>query len=218
MKKIICLLLSLVTLIGCTLALASCGGDDEEPITLYDIARTSVPTKSVTIVNYTTYNGEKYDGYYSLEKTGDNAIFDFNYYRPITPDEAIELDTTDWIYNFVGKVYYKDGKYSTDGKTYTEMTPPEALFKFNLTESNLTGAVLSEDGKKLEATVTPSNAVAIFGSAIKALGDVKLTVETDGTYLRTVTITYKTQTNASVTVSTSYSYNVITLDFPAQEG
>ncbi len=218
MKKIICLILSLVTLVGCAFALVSCGGDDEEPATLYDIARTSSPTKSVTIVEYTTYSGEEYDGYYALEKEGDNAIFNFNYFRPITPDEAIELDTTDRIYNFVGNIYYKDGKYSTDGVTYTEKAPPEALFKFNLTESNLTGAVMSEDGRKLEATVTPSNAVEIFGSAIKALGDVKLTVETDGTYLRTVTITYKTLTNASVTVATSYSYNAITLDFPAQEG
>ena len=217
MKKILCLILALATLVGSVFALASCGGDDEE-LTLYEIAKTSSPTKTVTIVEYTTYTGDELDGYYSVEKEGGNSIFYYNYNRPLTPEEAIELGTTDRIYNFEGYVYHKDNKYSTDGVTYSDITPDETPFKFNLQENYLTGATLNEEGTRLEATVTASNAIQLFGSALKALGDVQLVVETDGTYLREVTLTYTTVTNATVKVTTSYSYNSITLEFPSQEG
>ncbi len=209
MKKSLCLILVLTLCLGSAFALASCKKGKD----IYDIAAELAPTKTVTSVDYTAANGDDLGAWYTLESDGGDSIFTYEYKRYRTSAEAIEDNDPSTIKTISGKLYCKDGKVSEDGVNWTSSPVPTTI-SLNLAPDKLEGAVISEDGKTLTATITKENAVAVIGTDLAADGALSLTVKSNGTYLTEVVISCTTVEGAAVCVRTSYSYNKLTLEFP----
>ena len=226
MKKTLCLILALLVAVTCALSLASCTQDppsptpdpDRGPIVkdIYQIISESKPTKTVSEVSYTTSRGVKLDALYTLEISGGNSIFKYEYKRFSDPAVEGQLGA-DPIIPVNGAVYFKDGKYSTDGINYTEDIPASHPLTFNIEENKLVDPILSPDGKTLIAIVTPADAALMFGSDLNATGEIVLEVVTEGVNVRLVKLSYTTRTGAEVVINTSYSYGAVTLNFPSQD-
>lgn len=207
MKKLICLLLALV----CSVALFSCGGSDvPAPLAL---AAEAEPTRITTLVSYTSkVNDEdvKLNGNYQMEVNGSDSIFTYSYERMATIQEANDGD----IKTIAGKIYYKDGQYSTDGEEWESEAPTAIRMNLNLKAEYLTDVTVSEDTQTLTAKVSGENIKNVLGiENLGAKGDVSITVKTNGVHLTEVDVAYTTSSDAAVTVRTSYSYNPVTLDF-----
>ena len=211
MKKSLSLILVLTLCIGCVFAMAACGKEEQKSI--YDLAAELAPTKTVTFVDYKAANGDELGGEYILECDGDDSIFTYTYDRYRTAEEAIADGVAEPIKTFTGAVYCKDGKYSGDGVNWGS-SPVATEIKLNLVADKLTGAVISEDGKTLTATLTAENAVAVLGTDLAAEGELAITVTSNGTYLTGITVLCTTKLGAKVRISTSYSYNKLMLVFP----
>ena len=211
MKKILCLILALTLCLGCVIGLASCSEEEERDI--YDLAAELNPTRTTTFIEYTTSAGEKLNGEYVLEVSGEDSIFTYTYDRYRTAEEAVAENNDNPIKTVEGAVYCKDGKYSSDGVVWGS-SPVATEIKFNLDKSKLTDVSISADGKTLTATLTKEQSIAILGTDLAAVDYVDLTVTSNGTYLTGVVVACTTESGAEVTVRTSYSYNKLTLEFP----
>jgi len=182
---------------------------------IYTIIKDSKPTKTVTEVEYKV-GKDVLDGRYVMEVAGENSTFRYEYERladPITDG----LNGEGRIVTVKGFVFYKDGKYSTDGVTYGAVAPTTEPLSFNLTADKLTKAELSKDGKTLTGELTAQAAEAVLGTDLNAHGNILITVTTEGTYLRSVVLNYTTESGATVSIDTSYSYAELTLDFSVAE-
>jgi len=212
MKKITCLILTLVLALGCVLALASCdGGEQKDRLQLLiDMANNSNATKIVTFVEYDNSKDEL-GAKYTTEIEGNDMIFSYEKERYNTVSEGI-LNGEGLIVTEKGTVYYVDGQYyGEDGLAYAD-TPSDVKYTFNITKENLTGAKLAGNNG-FTAELTKEQAVAVFGTDLSAEGNIALEVVTTGLQLTGVKLTYTTVSGATVVVNTSYSYNAINLDF-----
>lgn len=211
MKKLISLVLVLV----CVLALAACAPTaDTGTKDIFALAEAkATPTRIVTGVKYLS-DGTAYEGRYVTESEGQNAIMTYSYQRPARLDEMADSE----MKTVTGKLYYKDGKVSSDGATYETESLGWTGVGFTLVKDALTEIRLSEDGRELTAQVAPANAEQVFGSAIETDGtDILLTVKSNGTHLTAVNIAYTAKSGAQVTIDTSRSYNAVQLDFPSDK-
>ncbi len=218
MKKIISLILTLTLAFSCFAVLTACGDEEEDTSpTVYEIVKTSAPTKIVTMVTFVDANGEDLGGTYTMQIQGEDSIFEYEYRRYRTPEEGVAEGSTDPIKTVSGKVYYKDHLYSSsEGDEWDASATLSSDVKLDLQEAYLTSPTVSEDGTTLTATLTAENALKVFGTDLSANGDIAITVTTNGTNLTGIVLTCTTASGAEVIVRTSYSYNPIELVFPAE--
>ena len=215
MKRIISLILALSCIFALATSLVSCGGTTSAR-DIYAVARESEPTKIVTDVYYQDDNKQKLNGHYVMQIEGNNSIFEYEYNRYRTIEEGVTDGSYDRIKTVSGVVYFKDGKYSTDGEAWDSEAVTALDIKFDLKAEYLTGATVSADGTVLTATVTPENAKKVIGTDL-SVGEnenVYIEVKTNGTNLTFITLTCNTAAGASLKIITSYSYNKLTLEFP----
>lgn len=212
MKKIVCLVLALL----CAFALVSC---DDAADKYIGIVNSSKPTK---IITQTSYNDGSVvlSGRFETVIDGSNTEMKYNYQRYATVEEGVLADDPEgYIKTVEGIVYFKDGKYSTDGENwFTEVPDASALqVSFKLSKKNLGEYEISSDGKTLVATVSSEQAEAILGVNVNATEDgVKIEIVHDGTFLRSISVSYATETAESVNISTSYAYGAVSVSGDAE--
>jgi hypothetical protein len=165
--------------------------------------KNSNPT-TITTATTLDADGETLTGRYSTMLTNDGFVFDYSYqkFSEIGPDAG-----DDRIAVVEGKVYYKNGQYSTDGITWESKAPSVEFLNmsFNLTENTLGGKyTLSADGKTLTATLDSSEVLKVFGMNIDA-DEIDVEIKLQGQYLGNVKITYETRVGTKV-INTSYVY------------
>ncbi len=209
-KRIICLLLAMVFM----LALISCGDnkDPQEPESVLEpFIKMLESSNPKTIRSLTSVNtgDETLSGEYKTEIVSENEyIMNCSqqfYANPQDPD----ADPEQRIVTKTGVISYKDGKYSYDGGDWVAAVPDSIALqvKFSFAEDNLGEYELSTDGKTFTTTLTTEQASAVLGIKVDATDDaVYLTITTDGTYLRNISISYATQNAENISVDTSYSY------------
>ena len=223
MKKILCLLLTLVLSIG----LVSCnliGGKDSDDgngangnqggsvDTIAATVNSSTPTQIVTKVDYTAAGMSTVTSSYVTErdsKTGAEK-FTFHIVRYATVEEMLPSATK----TIEGTVWKNaDGSVTnSNGDSWSAADAVGYLAeKLNLKSSYFKSYEISDNGNDLTAYVTAANSERVFGAKIDASGDIKLVVDTNGTYLYNVTVTYETVSGATVNIVTSYDYAVIDL-------
>ncbi len=213
MKRTLGLILVLVLALGCVFSLTSC-----KKSAIYELAASAAPTKTVTLTYYTTADGKQYEGEFIMEVEGNNSIFHFDYERPSSIEEGA-ADVEAGVKpaptrTLKGDIYFKDGKFSTDGDEWKAEAPTAASFKFDLNRDYLSGVSINKEDTELTAELTPENAIKVLGTDLKPSGNIKLTVKTNGVNLSRVIIEYRTADGASVYIDTSYTYNLVTLVFP----
>ena len=223
MKKILCLLLTLVLSFG----IVSCkkdndsdndggntnGGNQVSAVeAISNTINTSNPTQIVTKVGYTAPGQSEIISSYTTELDAKNGTerFEFHIVRYAAVEEGIpggikKLDGTVWK-NADGSVT------NSEGDTWAVADAVGYLAEsINLKGAFIKSYETSDNGNDLTAYVTVANSERVFGAAINASGDIKIEVDTNGTYLYSVTVTYTTATGATVKAVTSYDYAVITL-------
>ena len=223
MKKILCMLTALAcafSIVSCDALLGGNGGDGvvgEIGNPLEEVVLASAPTKIVTKVSYVYPAGNnKYgwdlDGDYTLEIDGNNSIFKYDFNTTASIEEGADGS----IKTVKGTIYFKDGMVLlAEGDAWESISAQTVNRKFTLVKNRFKTYEKSADEKTLTATITGSNIDSVIGYTLSAEGDITVVVTTDGIYMRSVTISYKSQDGANVTISTSYSYNQIILDFPS---
>ena len=224
MKKII----SLFLVVLCVFSMFSCAKDDgennndqsgnsENTVTALDkvngIIDDSLATRIVTHVDY-TYGGETFKGRYTtqIDRASDKSQFDFSYQRLAIPGEDV---SDSHIKTIAGTVYYKNGEVSSNkGANWQTLGSGYLEFSLDFSENKLTSYEVSEDGNDITAKVSAENSMRVFGTEIAAEGDITVTVDTNGEYLYSVTISYTAKdTGATVVVNTTYDYSIVTLNF-----
>ncbi|MBQ1260778.1 MAG: hypothetical protein IIX96_02070 [Clostridia bacterium] len=206
MKKIIVLLLAF----ACTFSLFACGEGGAEAFV--EIVNASEPTKIITQTSYTT-SEYTLSGRFETEISGGDFVFTYDYQRLATIEEGVaDGDNMNYIKPVAGKVYYKEGLYSTDNESWTTEIPETGAIQvfLKLNAKKLGKCYISDDGKTLVATVTPENAEAMLGVELGATEDgVEMTIKHDGALLREIVVEYATENAKSVIITTSYSYGVV---------
>lgn len=223
MKKILSLLLVASLILALTLTLVSCGKDDENqntpaadntPKNIYELFAAMQPTRTVTLVTY-KIGEDELKGIYDMQVSGKDSIFEFSYDKYRTSQEAIEDNDPSKIKTVTGTVYCKNGLYSGDGVSWGA-SPVATEIKLTIAESLFSASALSTDGKTLTAIVANDKVADVFGTELNSNEDgVTLIINTNGTYVTRLTATYVTVEGAEVRIETSYSYNALTLNFPA---
>ncbi len=204
MKKIICLLLTLV----CTFAFFACGeGEATGEAAIINMANSAAPTKITTIASY-VIDDEVYNGEYVMLVNGNDSIFNFKYDRRASVAEMADSSKV----KEVGTVYYKNGLYSYDGAEWNSEAASAIKIDFNLDLALFDTYTLN--GNTLDATVSGENVAKVLGSDVAADGAVEISIVTNGIYLSLIEVSYKTATGATVTVDTSYTYDAQELVFP----
>jgi hypothetical protein len=213
MKKIVCLVLALVF----AFSFVSCGEDGAEAF--ISIAKSSQPT---VIITQTSYNdGDvNFAGRFKTTISETETVMEYTYQRYATIEEGVLADDPEgYIKTVEGVVYVKDGKYSTDGENWFVELPDDGVLqvKLNLTVKNLGKYEISKDGKTLKTNITAEDAEAILGISVPATEDgVNLEIVHDGTLLRSISVTYATETAESVSIETSYAYGKVSSSEDAQ--
>ena len=232
MKKILCLILTLVLSFG----LVSCnlfgkddkddgGGNDNGGNTnggnkisavevINNTVNSSKPTQIVSKIDYIVVGEDTLTSSYTTEIDEKHNVekFTFHIVRRSTdlsdpvPGGLKKIDGTVWK-NADGSVT------NSEGDTWSASDAVGFLAeKISLKESYLKNVEISADGNDLTAYVSADNAESVFGAAVKdAKGDIKIVVDTNGTYLYNVTVTYNTTSGATINIVTSYDYAVIDL-------
>lgn len=224
MKKILCLLLTLVLSFGIVSCKKDKDGDNDggnnnaqnQTNVVENVNNTinsSSPTQIVTTVRYTAPGQSELISSYVTERDAKENIekFEFHIKRRAGIEEGIpggikELQGTVWK-DAEGSVLNSEGDAwsAADAVGYLA----ESL---TLRESYLKSYESSDNGNDITAYVTVANSERVFGASIAAQGDIKLEIDTNGTYLYKVTVTYTTASGATVSVVTSYDYAVINLE------
>ena len=206
MKKILCLLLA----IACLLAVVSCGGGNKK-LSIAEIVESSKP---YTVTTRVYYDGEDdLGGMYITTTDGTNSIFEYEYERYATVAEMAEGR----IKTVSGKIYYKDGKVtSNEGESWESSEINEIVdFSIKIDESKFSTYKISKDGKTLTGTVSSENSSRVLGVAIASDGDISIEIVTDGeANLYYMNISYKSAGGALITVNTSYDYSPVTVVVP----
>ena len=231
MKKIVVLLL-----VFSLLSLTSCGLSQKKEDTAFTvadicaIANRAVPTTVITEMSLTTEK-DTLNGFYTTATNGTDAVFTFNYERFATPEESLESGKSNRLVEVKGVVNYRDGVYygvvTVDDETYLDgvYTPEEDLLtpgtgtafdlKFNVDESLLADATVSEDGYSVTAKVSKENLVKLIGTDLNSTGDAGIIIETNGKNLTFVTVSCTTA-NGKLVLRSSFTNTIQDL-FPEPE-
>lgn len=212
MKKIVCLLLVL----ACSFAMFACGDKGKSDVDgISKIVNESLATKIVTQVDYVPVDDDALSGIYttSVDRNSKKSQFTFVYSRYATVEEM----HTGYTKTVEGSVWYdSNGQVSRDeGDTWEPNDAPAYLsHSLDISAARFVSVTISEDGTDLTAEIAPSETKRVFGTEISAEGNVVLNVDTNGTYLYEIKVTYTAKdTGAKVTVVTSYDYGEVKFDF-----
>lgn len=215
MKKFLCLLLTLAL----TFAFVSCNGigkkNEESEGSVATISATinsSTPTQIVTKVDYIVEGEDTLTSSYVTEKDTANGVerFTFHTKRYATVEEMShesikEIEGTVWK-NADGSIK------SSTGDTWSKADAVGYLpEKLTITESVFKTYKMTDKGNDLTATIAAGDAERVFGVDIAAASDISIVIDTNGTYLYKVTVSYATASGATIIVTTSYDYGVITI-------
>lgn len=216
MKKLLCLLLALVCMTACVSCVSGGNDDNDNAVvtveTIAGIINGSTPTKITTKVEYIVEGEETIVSSYDTEKDEVNGIyvFTFNAKRPASVEELLP----DNVKTISGTVRYNaDGTITAStGDTWSQADAvgylPEMI---NIGTSSFKKYELKNNGEDLAGTIDAKDAKRVFGEYIGAASDISIEIDTNGTYLYTVTIEYTAASGATVKVATSYDYAVINL-------
>ena len=227
MKKFLSLMLALL----CIFALAACdggtggagGGGTNPPKKDLDVfeaaAKDTAPTNITTLTSYRSIDmfGEEltFDGSFVLLVSGNESILDFTYQKLALPEDNAE----DYIVTKKGAIAIQGGKSKVAigddmGSWETVIPSLQNIAAIRIEKELLpAGYTLSEDGKKLAATLTKAEALAVLGVVIDSVSDIAFEAETNGTFLSKVVISYTASSGADVRIASSYTYGPQTLDF-----
>ena len=217
MKKVLCLMLSLVMLACCI----SCTPTEQTPTTdlfnLFDEGR--VPSTITTMVSYNYTDAANADndvslsGYYKTETKWEKSIFTYSYERLATVEEQ---NPTGRVKKITGKIYRNGNQVSSTGDTFEDGSAlPGAAFNLSLKADNFDSYTVNADGKSYTAKVTGNNIQKALGVALSANAEgVAISVTSNGTVITGVTVSYTTTSGAGVFIATSYTYTPIELDWP----
>ena len=206
MKKIICLLV----FVSCALSLFACGGSGKGAEAIVEMVNSSAPDK-ITTKTYYTYDGDTLEGSYVTTMNGQEFTFDYEYQDYADP--AVD-GGSDYIVTRTGVIYYKDGKYSTDGEEwFTEI--PDAAYSnmtLNIELKKIGKYTVSRDGTSITTVVSAKQAEDILGITLSAVTEdgVQIIIKTNGTKFVGLEVSYETmvgeENTASVVIDTSYEY------------
>lgn len=217
MKKLLCLLLALVCMTACV----SCfdGGDNDDDNgtaatveAIAGIINGSTPTKITTKVEYIVEGEETIVSSYDTEKDEANGIYVFTF-NAKRPADVLEVLPTN-IKTISGSVRYNaDGTVTAStGDSWSKEDAVGYLAEMiNISTSSFKTYELKSNGEDLTGIVAAKDAKRVFGEDIAAASDITVGIDTNGTYLYTITIEYTAASGATVKVSTSYDYAVINL-------
>ena len=218
MKKVLCLMLSIVMLF----ALASCSQTSNNEPNLFDIIdQGRVPVTITTTVSYNLLDENNADnnislsGFYKTVTEWNRSIFTFTYER-----FALVEENNDEIMKEVSGTIYKDGdKVSVDGDNFEDSKAlPGYGITINLSEDCFDSYTISEDGKSFTAKVTGENIKKALGVDLATdANGATLYVASNGIVITGLTVSYKTALGADVFIATSYTYNPASFDWPADK-
>ena len=217
MKKLLCLLLALVCMTMCVSCFGNGNDDDDNGAAatveaIAGIINGSTPTKITTKVEYIVEGEETIVSSYDTEKDEANGIYVFTF-NAKRPADVLELLPTN-IKTISGSVRYNaDGTVTAStGDTWSKEDAVGYLAEMiNISTSSFKTYELKSNGEDLTGIVAAKDAKRVFGEDIAAASDITVEIDTNGTYLYTVTIEYTAASGATVKVSTSYDYAVINL-------
>ena len=216
MKKVLCLMLSLVML----LALASCKNKkDSDLFDIIDQGRVPVTITTTVSYNYTdAANPEdsiSLSGFYKTVTQWNRSIFTFNYERMPWPEEQ-----NDGTVKEISGTIYKDGdKVSVDGDNFEDTSAlPGYGITVSLSKDNFDSYTVSENRKSFTAKLTGGNIKKALGTELSANAEgVTLYVASNGIVITGITVSYTTVSGADVFIATSYTYNPANFDWPADK-
>ncbi|MBQ7407130.1 MAG: hypothetical protein IJW11_05165 [Clostridia bacterium] len=224
MKKILSLMLALL----CVFALVACGGGSTPggttpPANELDVfeaaAKGTAPTNITSLTSYRTKDQFGKDlvleGAFTLLVKGNESILDFEYQKLATLEDAAD----DFVVNKKGAIAIQAGKSKVIlgdslGNWETVIPSMQNVAALKIEKASLPADYsLSEDGKKLSVSLTEEEAKTALGVDIEAASEIAFAVETNGTYITSIVISYKAANNADVRIASSYTYGPQTLDF-----
>ena len=208
MKKIICMLV----FVACAFSLFSCGkgGSSKGAEAIVEMVNSSSPDR-ISTKTYYTFDEDTLEGSYVTTIDGQEFTFDYEYQDYADP---VKDGGSDYIITRKGVIYYKDGKYSTDGEEWFSEIPDEAYSKMslNIELKKLGKYTVSNDGTSITAVVSAKQAEAILGITLSAVTEdgVQIVIKTNGTKFVGLEVSYETyvgeEKTASVVIDTSYEY------------
>ncbi len=215
MKKVLCLMLSLVMLF----ALVSCqrnnGTDFFDIIDQGRVPGTITTTVSYNIIDATNAeNSVSLSGFYKTLTKYNRSIFTFSYERFAMAEENADL-----IKEVSGTIYKDGDKVSRDGDVFEETSAlPGYGIAINLQKNNFDSYTVSEDGKSFTAKVTGANIKNALGVELATdTNGATVHVVSNGLVITGLTISYKSVRGADVFIATSYTYTPVTLNWPTQK-
>ena len=224
MKKIICLLLAMVTVF----AFVSCGEPCEVHVddnsdgkcdvceidyvspenVIFNMVAASNPT-TVKTVTEASFDGVSYIGVYDTVIYEDGSFtYSFNQQRPVHIDEDIDEPYV----TEEGTVGYENGVYTLNGEAV--VGAPDVAYmniKAAINKTNITNFKVDSTGRELTATINAEACKAIFGINVNA-ESISLTVKTNGVRLHQVILSYEDANGVVVTAQTSFAYTPVAKD------
>ena len=224
-KKLICMLLVLT----CAFALFACG-EDEPPVNnengngnqnenppvvelpdaaFFELIENSDPNRITTVTSTTDKSskvGTVYNGIYDTVINADGS-YKFDYSYEIMRTASLGNVGESSKETISGSILAADGLYSVDGgQTWSGAIPDVNVLnvKLDLNRDYLGEYRMSKDGKTLTATVSAENAQKILGIKISTTGNVTVKVESNGTYLAKISVSYEND-NVAASIIASYS-------------
>ncbi len=221
MKKIICLLIALVTvfaMVSCGEQCETCqdgngdgkcdvcGFDYEHPsVAIFKMVAESEPT-SIKTITEASFDGAAYIGVYDTVIYSENHfVYKYEQQIPVSTGDGADdaFETQD------GELVYKDGVYTLDGVAISGAPDVAYLdIKREIKSENIAEFTVDETGRVLTATLDSAACEKIFGINPDA-ESTTLTLKTDGKRLSQIVLTYTNADGVVVTIQTSYSYTPV---------
>lgn len=217
MKKLLCLLLAMVCMVSCV----SCFGKDKDDDgdktaatveTIAGIINSSNPTQITTKVEYIVEGEETLVSSYNTERDEAKGIYAFSFtcrrkasIEELLPDDVKTATGTVW-YNADGSIKASNGDEwsKEDAVGYL----PEMI---NINTASFKSYTIKNDGADLSGKIDAKDAKKVFGAEIGAASDITVDIDTNGTYLYTMSVEYTTSTGATVKITTSYDYAAVSI-------
>ena len=224
MKKIICLLLAIVTVfvfVSCGEPCAVCVDENADgkcdvceldyvspENVIFNMVAASNPT-TVKTVTEAAIDGVSYIGVYDTVIYDDGSFtYTYTQERPVHIDEDIEESAV----TEEGTLVYKNGVYTLNDEEV--VGAPDVAYlniKMAITKENIPECKVDPTGRELTATISAAACKVIFGINVNA-ENVSLTVKTNGTRLHQIVLSYEDVNGVVVTAQTSFAYTPVAID------